>query len=502
MGVRTQVTSSSLTEDSAKIKEANLLIPLNLQWQFYVASLVISDAFMTFLAYWLAYDVRFVWFVQFFDSPADISFEQYRLLLYTMPLVWLVIFLANGLYMKESLLGGTLEYSRVLRSASEGFLLIVLAGFLQPTLIFARGWLLLTWGISFLLVAGARFGLRRFVYSLRKHGYFITPAVIVGANQEGRWLAEQLLRWETSGLRLVGFVDKKEPVASSLFHGLPALGSVDDLGEIIEKYHIREVVLASSAYSTRDHLLEIFRRYGVSDQIKIRMSSGLYEILTTGLTINEFAYVPLVQINKVRLVETDSLLKLSLDYLGAALSVVILSPLLLLISLCVRITSPGPVLEKRPALGLNGKQFQVLKFRTMLTDGDEILKQHPELKKEWDRNHKLKNDPRLTPIGAFLRRYRLDSLPNLFNVLKGDMSLVGPRPIFPEQAAIYEQYVMNLLTILPGITGLRQISNRSNLSYEERVRLDMYYVRNWSIWLDLQLIIQTVIEVLKGRESD
>jgi len=440
--------------------------------------------------------------VQYFDSPAVITFEQYRLLLYTMPLVWIVIFLINGLYMKESLLGGTREYSRVLRSASEGFLLIVLAGFLQPNLIFARGWLLLTWGLSFLLVAGARLGLRRYVYSLRKRGYFITPAVIVGANQEGRWLAEQLLRWETSGLRVVGFVDKKEPVASSLFHGLPSLGTVERLAEIIEQYHIREVVLASSAYSARDHLLEIFRTYGVSEKVKIRMSSGLYEILTTGLTINEFAYVPLVQINKVRLVETDSLLKLSLDYVGAALSVVILSPLLLLISFCVRISSPGPVLEKRPAMGLNGKQFYVLKFRTMFINGDEILNQYPRLKKELETNHKLKHDPRLTPIGALLRRYRLDSLPQLFNVLRGDMSLVGPRPMFPEQAAIYEQYVMNLLTILPGMTGLRQISNRPNLSYEERVRLDMYYVRNWSIWLDLQLIFQTAVAVFKGRDVD
>lgn len=502
MNVRTQITDSSIAGDAEKITDPKLHIPLDLQWQLYIASLVVSDAVMTFFAYWLAYDVRFEWFVQYFDSPAVISFEQYRLLLYTMPLVWLVIFLVNGLYMKESLLGGTREYSRVLRSASEGFLLIVLAGFLQPNLIFARGWLLLTWGLSFLLVAGARFGLRRYVFSLRKRGYFITPAVIVGANQEGRWLAEQLLRWETSGLRVVGFVDKKEPVASSLFHGLPSLGSVEKLGEIIELYHIREVVLASSAYSARDHLLEIFRRYGVSDKVKIRMSSGLYEVLTTGLTINEFAYVPLVQINKVRLVETDSLLKLSLDYVGAAVSVVILSPLLLLISFCIRISSPGPVLDKRPAMGLNGKQFHVLKFRTMLINGDEALKQYPELKKELDTNHKLKHDPRLTRIGAFLRRYRLDALPQLFNVLRGDMSLVGPRPIFPEQAPIYEHYVMNLLTILPGITGLRQISNRSNLSYEERVRLDMYYVRNWSIWLDLQLIFQTVVAVFKGRDAD
>jgi FlaA1/EpsC-like NDP-sugar epimerase len=208
MSIQTQIERSSIAAASEKIKDANSIIPPNQQWRLYITGLIISDGVMTFLAFWLAYYLRFEWFVQYFNSPATVSFERYRLVLFTTPLLWLVIFMGNGLYVKENLLGGTREYSRVLRSASAGFLVIVLAGFLEPTLIIARGWLLLTWGISFLFVVGARFGLRRYVYSLRKRGYFLTPAIIVGANEEGRWLAEQLLRWETSGLHLVGFVDK------------------------------------------------------------------------------------------------------------------------------------------------------------------------------------------------------------------------------------------------------------------------------------------------------
>ena len=499
MSIRIQITNSSIVPDSKKIKDANTIIPPHVQWRLYITGLILSDAVMTFLAFWLAYYVRFEWFVQYFASSEIISFEQYRFLLYTMPLLWLGIFVVNGLYVKENLLGGTREYSRVLRSASAGFLVIVLAGFLQPTLIIARGWLLLTWGISFLFVAGARFGLRRQVYWLRKHGYFLTPAVIVGANQEGRWLADQLLRWETSGLHIVGFVDKKEPVSSPLFHGLYSLGPVERLGEIIEQYHIGEVILASSAFSTRDHLLDIFRMYGVSEKINIRMSSGLYEVLTTGLTINEFAYVPLVYVNKVRLAGIDNAMKFILDYLGAVVSLVVLSPLLLLIAICVKIGSPGPVLHRRLVMGLNGKQFYALKFRTMVTNGDEVLGQHPELKNELQKNYKLKNDPRITPVGAFLRKYSLDELPQLFNVLKRDMSLVGPRMISPEEAHMYKQFDMNLLTVLPGITGLWQVSGRSDISYEDRVLMDMYYVRNWSLWLDFQLLFQTIPAVLRAR---
>jgi exopolysaccharide biosynthesis polyprenyl glycosylphosphotransferase len=499
MSIRTQIERSTIVAASKKINNANSIISPRLQWRLYITGLVICDIVACFAAFWLAYYLRFESFARPFDPNAVDSFENYRFLLYTVPFLWLAIFAFNGLYVKDNLLGGIREYSKVFTSASEGFFLIVMAGFLQPDLIIARGWLLTTWVFTFLFVAGARFFLRRHMYRLRKRGYFLTPAVIVGANQEGRWLTEQLLGWETSGLHIVGFVDKKEPVTSLLFHGLPCLGSVEKMGEIIEHYNIGEVILASSAFSTRDYLLDIFRNYGVSGKVNIRMSSGLYEILTTGLTINEFAYVPLVHVNKVRLARIDNALKFVFDYLLAIASLIVLAPFLLFIGFCIKISSPGPVLHKRLVMGLNGKQFYALKFRTMVTNGDEVLDQHPELKNELQTYHKLKSDPRITPIGALLRKYSLDELPQLFNVLKRDMSLVGPRMISPEEAPMYKQFVMNLLTVLPGITGLWQVSGRSDISYEDRVRLDMYYVRNWSLWLDFQLLFQTIPVVLKAK---
>lgn len=499
MSIRSEVDKFPLVAVSKKIKKANSLIPRNTQWLLYIAALIISDALMTFVAFWLAYNFRFVTFERFFDQTATVSFSTYSFLLYSVPFLWLVIFSVNGLYAKDTLLGGTREYSKVFSSAGEGFLLIVVAGFLGPSLVIARGWLLMAWLFTFFFVAGARFWLRRGIYSLRKHGFFLTPAVIVGANQEGRWLAEQLLKWETSGLHLVGFVDKKTPATFPLFHDLVSLGTVEQLGEIIERYNIGEVILASSAISTRDYLLEIFRKYGVSDKVNIRMSSGLYEILTTGLTVNEFAYVPLVFVNKVRLTGSDTILKFILDYTLTITGLLILSPFLLLAAILVRLSSPGPIIHKRLVMGLNGRQFHAYKFRTMVTNGDDVLLQHPELKEELSRNHKLKYDPRVTKIGAFLRKFSLDELPQLFNVLKREMSLVGPRMISPEEVSMYKQFDMNLLTVLPGITGVWQVSGRSDISYEERVRLDMYYIRNWSIWLDLQLLFQTIPAVLKSR---
>ncbi len=482
-----------------KIGKANALIPRHLQWLIYRGALIVSDIVMTGLAFRLAYYFRFEASFGFFDENAIVSTDYYRWLVLFSSLLWLFIFALNGLYHQQNLLGGTREYSRIFRSSTEGFLLIVIAGFLQPTLLIARGWLLMAWGFSFIFALVGRFFLRRAVYFMRRLGFFLTPAIIVGANQEGRWLAEQLLSWETSGLHLVGFVDKKEPVTTPLFHNLVCLGSVEQLGEIIERYQIGEVILASSAISTRDYLMEIFKKYGVSEKVNLRLSSGLYEVITTGLTVNEFAYVPLVYVNKVRLTGSDDFLKLVLDYVVTLIGLICISPLLLLITLLIKFGSPGSVIHKRRVMGLNGKQFYALKFRTMVVNGDEIMAQHPELQEELERNHKLKDDPRVTRIGAFLRKYSLDELPQLFNVLKRDMSLVGPRMISPEEVALYKQFDMNLFTVLPGMTGLWQVSGRSDISYDERVRLDMYYIRNWSIWLDLQLLFQTIPAVLKGR---
>jgi lipopolysaccharide/colanic/teichoic acid biosynthesis glycosyltransferase len=150
-------------------------------------------------------------------------------------------------------------------------------------------------------------------------------------------------------------------------------------------------------------------------------------------------------------------------------------------------------------MGVNGRQFDAFKFRTMCVDGDKILRGYPDLLVELQKYYKIVDDPRVTKVGWFLRRFSIDELPQLFNVLKFDMALVGPRMISPEEMENYSQWGLNLLTVRPGLTGLWQVSGRSDLDYEDRVRLDMYYIRNWSIWQDIQLILRTIPVVMKGK---
>lgn len=194
----------------------------------------------------------------------------------------------------------------------------------------------------------------------------------------------------------------------------------------------------------------------------------------------------------------NSFAKTLLDYLITLPALLFILPLLAFIALAIKFDSPGPVIFRRRVLGKNGRPFDAYKFRTMYVNGDEILSQHPKLRLELERNYKLKSDPRVTRVGKLLRKFSLDELPQLFNILKQDMSIVGPRIITPAELSKYGRWAENLKTVMPGLTGLWQVSGRSDTSYDERVMLDMEYIHNWSIWMDIKIIFRTVPAVMRG----
>ena len=195
----------------------------------------------------------------------------------------------------------------------------------------------------------------------------------------------------------------------------------------------------------------------------------------------------------------DETLKSIVDFSLTVIGLALISPLLVILAVIVKLDSPGPALYRRRVMGRGGTQFDAFKFRTMLVNGDEILAAHPELRAEWEREQKLKDDPRITRSGRWLRKLSLDELPQLFNVLGGQMSLVGPRMIASVELARYGDDAMELLTVKPGITGLWQVSGRSDLGYADRARLDMEYVRTRSFWLDLKLLLLTLPTVIMKK---
>ncbi len=482
----------------ANINRASSKLGHSIQWQLFIFALIVTDLAAVGLAFRAAYFFRFQANIPIFRLDVVPSADYYMNLVYILIPGWLVLYFMTGLYNRQNLLGGTKEYSQIFYATSTGMLLVIIAGFLGPNFVIARGWLVVSWVLAFLLTSLGRLALRRGVYLMRQNGYFISPAVIIGANEEGQLLAEQLVNWQYSGLNILGFVDYGEEQPTTRINNLPVIGNIRNLDTLIKSYGLKELIVASSAV-TRDDLLAIFNKYGVAEDVNLRLSSGLYEIITTGLEVKEIASVPLVNVNKVRLTGVDSWWKHILDYGMAIPLLILLSPLYLLIALAIKLDSRGPIIHRRRVMGVNGRTFDAFKFRTMHVNGDEILDRYPEKKEELSRTHKLKDDPRITRMGKFLRKVSFDELPQIFNVLRNEMSLVGPRMISPPELKDYSQWGMNLLTIRPGITGLWQVSGRSDVSYQERVRLDMYYIRNWTVWLDIQIMFRTIPAVIKGK---
>ena len=447
--------------------------------------------------FWLAYFLRFESTISYlFYQPAESALPFYSTLVFLLIPLWLAVFAVFQLYDFEVLFGGTLEYAKVFNACSFSMLLVIVTSFLYPNLVIARAWLLLSWILVTFLVLVGRFVVRRFVYGLRHRGRFLTSVLIIGANEEGVAVAEQLHAAITSGVWLAGFADNDLPEGKELAGGYRVLGSPRNLVDIVQRHGIQEIIIAASSV-TREQLLEIFQLYGTSNDVVLRLSSGLFEIMTTGMQVREIGSVPLMKLNKVRLTGLEVFLKSILDYALASVGLILLLPVFMLIGLAIKLDSPGPIFYKRKVLGVGGKRFYAYKLRSMYVNADEMLQENEALLEEYLVSYKLKDDPRITRVGRFLRRGSLDELPQLFNVLRGEMSLIGPRMITEGEHDRYGKWKMNLLTVKPGISGLWQVRGRSDIGYEERVTLDMHYIRNYSIWLDLQILFQTLPKVLR-----
>lgn len=468
-----------------------------------LTGMVALDALMIFLAFALAYGIRFVApTTGLFDPTAFVDLQFYtRLILIIVP-TWLVMFYVFRMYDQTILFGGLQEYASAFNACTTGIMLVVFAGYLDPSLVLARAWLLIGWALAVLFMLIERFTIRRVIYFLRRRGHFMSPAYIVGANAEGIAIAEQLMSIPSAGINILGFLDDTRQIGEEVLPGVVVHGPTEKAESLVSRFNIERLIVATSGIH-RENMVDLFRRFANSQQVSMWLSSGMYEILTTGVQVQDVASVPMVSVNRVRLTGMNTFLKTVLDYVGAICGLVLLSPIFLAIIIIMKLTDPGPIFYRRRVVGVGGKEFDAFKIRTMVINSKEVLEEllarDPEAREEWEKYFKLKNDPRITRIGAFLRKTSIDELPQLVNVLRREMSLVGPRMITLEEVEKYGRWGLNLFTVKPGITGLWQVSGRSEITYEERVRLDMSYIRNYSIWLDLQILVMTVPSVLMSK---
>jgi len=351
--------------------------------------------------------------------------------------------------------------------------------------------------ITFWAVAIAAILLARAIarFAARRSLAFVQNSVIVGASEVGQLVGRKLLQHPEYGINLVGFVDDNPGQRRPDLHRLCLLGGPDELPEIVRRYDVERVIVAFGS-APYDETLRAVRR--LTDQgVQVDIVPRLFEVVAAGTTVHAVEGLPLLSVPPARLSWSSRALKRALDLVVAAVALLALAPVFALVALLIELDSRGSVFFRQPRIGENGRPFLIWKFRTMTADADarkdEVAHLNMHLAPGGDpRMFKIPDDPRVTRVGRFLRSYSLDELPQLINVLRGEMSLVGPRPLIPDEHQFVIDWAERRLALRPGITGLWQVLGRSGIPFEEMVRLDYVYVNTWSLWNDLRLMARTI----------
>ncbi len=389
--------------------------------------------------------------------------------------LWLALFALNRLYDQRYLLVGLEEYRRVVIACSLGILVLIVLSFIEPNVSISRSWLAFSWAFAIVFVGAMRFAVRRVVRVLRARGRFITRAIIVGANEHAKAIARTLAPATASGIQVVGFVDDFLPRDSRVVDDLRVLDRPAALARVAQETGATEAIVVQGAIAWESFMEIITRSVSSLNGLEIKFSPGFYEIMSTGVRLSYDGVVPLLALEKNRITGLDALLKNAMDYVVGSFLVASLSPLFLLIALAIKFSTRESLFFSSRVLGVREKPFTQWKFRTHTQAQQDLA------------------------VGKLLYRTGLDKLPQIFNVLRGEMSLVGPRPIPVARAAVYQEWLPTLLTVKPGLTGPWVVSGAAVDSIDAEIRLDLFYARNWTIWADVQILLQTVLRLFQGE---
>jgi len=463
---------------------------------------VISTAFIAALKLHLPYIIEAVSPRAPFFAPEVLFFLGYAMIV-------VLIFHYNNLYKINVFLTVVDQALRIFKALFYAALGVAILSFYTKSQIIVDSRLTILYFmlISFGLLLFLRvFLFRRLFLFLTKNHLYHRTLLIVGAGTTGRLLAANLNLKNSYGLRIIGFVDDEKPVGSTVFRGFKVLGGVVDAPRLVHEHNVDEVLICpdNASHERLFDILDICRKTGTS----IKIASPLYEVIPARIFTERYGEVPVVAVFNTVPNPLQKLSKRAFDLVLATIGLLLLSPLFAVIALAIKLDSRGPVLFKQTRIGKDGKPFQFYKFRSMYlgSDTDEARKHRfaafIRSKKNSSSNQgstKIVDEFRITRVGKFIRKTSLDELPQLINVLKGEMSLVGPRPCLPYEWEHYETWHKKRLSITPGCTGVWQVSGRSEVGFEDMVILDLYYIHNAWWLLDLQILLKTIPVMIFGR---
>ncbi|MCK4540423.1 sugar transferase [Candidatus Parcubacteria bacterium] len=465
---------------------------------FFSFLLIPLDYMAIILAGVSAYYIRYADFFQEYRPIIfDLNFNGYFKVLIAIAILWIIIFAFAGLYSIKSARKLIKEIYRVVLACSTGFMLIVILIFMRRELFDSRFIVLAGLILAVFYISLARIVIRLIQRSLFKKGIGVHKVVLVGNSKTADNLIKKFSSSSAFGYKIVKRLRDF------------SIESAQELEEFLKLKEVDEVIQSNPNLSKG----EILRLYDFADEhhIVFKYVADLLDAKVLKTEVNEIAGIPIIEVKKTPLDGWGRIAKRIFDLIGSSVLIVIFSPILILTVIIIKIDSKGPIFFSRKddnsllyRVGQGGNLFHYFKFRSMIPKTDNL--RYSELAGRNTRNDgpmvKIQDDPRITRFGEFIRHFSIDELPELFLVFTGKMSLVGPRPHLPEEVARYEHHHKKVLTIKPGMTGMAQISGRSDLSFEEEVKLDTYYIENWSILLDLSILIRTPLAVFRSRLAE
>ena len=417
----------------------------------------------------------------------NLPFERYFLLLTLVSLLGLIIFAISGLYKITAQKKLFKEFFQIVVASSATLLVVILYIFFSREFFESRFIILAAWLFAIFFIALGRFFVKKLQrYLVGKYNVGTHNVVIIGEDRITKKIIKEIKNHPESGYRIIRHFSEIE---------------VNKIKDFIfgEGKHTDEIILASYKYE-RNEVLDILD-FCEEQRIDFKFVPNLFQALTTNVEINTFDGVPLIEIKKTPLDGWGKIIKRFVDICGSLVGLIIFSPIFLIMAILIKLDSKGPVFVRLERVSQR-KNFYLFKFRSMVKNAEEMKKDLWQYNERGDGPlFKIKNDPRVTKTGKILRKYRIDELPQLINVLRGEISLVGPRPHQPDEIEKYEKHHKKVLLIKPGMTGMAQISGSSDLPFEEEVKLDTYYIENWSLYRDIYILLKTMVVIFKDRSA-
>ena len=459
-------------------------------------SLCLTETALLIGAFFVAYWLRNTFFLDEYGHLAPIL--KYRWLLYIIIPLWLVLLYSFKLYESQRTKSHWRELWKITEVTLFGTFLLMAFVFLSKAPHISRLFIGFFGGTAFFFLAFERTLLRLWARTMRRKGYNYRNILIVGTGRRAREMRNLVETHKEWGLRLIGFVSEHPENRLTHIKDSPVIGHVSELPQLLEENVVDELIFAISRKQL-EGLEEIFLLCE-EQGIRTRVAVNFFPHMIAKVHLEEFHGVPLLTFTTTPHNELLLMAKRIFDVTVSLLLLIFLFPIIILIATAIKLNSEGPILFRQTRIGLNGRQFTFYKFRSMCQGAEEMKGEIAHLNEMDGPAFKVRGDPRVTPSGAFLRRTSLDELPQLYNVLLGHMSIVGPRPPLPEEVGQYKRWQRRRLSMKPGLTCLWQVGGRNKINdFKKWMELDLRYIDNWSLKLDFQIFLKTILVVLAGR---